>query len=111
MHALEHGAIVVVYNCPGGCADELAAAQAWIDALPPEPATSPCAGDAPRVILAPDPTLDVRWAATAWTWTLRACSFDAPMFRSFFDAHYGQGRETVCRSQVDADQSATGWCP
>jgi hypothetical protein len=111
VHALEHGAVVVAYNCPGGCADEVAAAQAWIDALPVEPETSLCAGDAPRVILVPDPTLDVHWAATAWTWTLRACSFDAPMFQTFFDAHYGHGRETVCRGQFDADQSATGWCP
>lgn len=111
VHALEHGAMVIVYNCPGGCADDLAAAQAWIDALPAEPATSACAGEAPRVILAPDPTLDVRWAATAWTWTLRSCSFDSLMFQTFFDAHYGHGRETVCRSPSDADQSATGWCP
>lgn len=111
VHALEHGTIAVVYNCPAGCADEVAAAQAWIDALPVAPDTGLCPGEAPRVILAPDPTLDVRWGASAWTWTLRACSFDAALFQSFFDAHYGQAPETVCRSTFDADQSASGWCP
>jgi hypothetical protein len=61
VHALEHGAIVIVYNCgDAGCLDEVARAQAFIDALPADPS---CAPDH-RVILAPDPTLDVRWAAT-----------------------------------------------
>ena len=111
VHGLEHGGLVVVYNCPAGCASEVAAAQAWIDALPLESSAEACAGDPPRVILAPDPTLDVRWAASAWTWTLRACAFDPTMFQTFFDAHYGHGLEAVCRSAFDADQSATGWCP
>jgi hypothetical protein len=109
VHGLEHGGIVVVYNCPGGCADEVAAAQAWIDALPVDAVG--CVGDRPRIVLAPDPTLDVRWAATAWTWTLRSCTFDEVMFRQFFDEHYDHGGEVICRSAGDADQSATGWCP
>jgi Protein of unknown function (DUF3105) len=106
VHGLEHGAIAVVYNCPAGCAAEIAAAQAWIDGLPPE---AGCGDARPRVILAPDPTLDVRWAATAWTWTLRACSFDQGMFQQFFDAHYNAGLEFVCSS--GADYSLSGWCP
>jgi len=93
VHALEHGAIVIVYNCgDAGCLDEVARAQAFIDALPADPS---CAPDH-RVILAPDPTLDVRWAATAWTWTLRADCFDEATFGQFFTDHYGHGRETVC---------------
>jgi hypothetical protein len=94
VHALEHGAIVIVYNCPGGCPDEVAQAQAFIDALPVD---SLCTGADPRrVILAPDPTLDVRWAATAWTWTLRAGCFLTDAFAAFARDHYGQGREPLC---------------
>jgi hypothetical protein len=94
VHSLEHGAIVIVYNCPGGCADEVAAAQAMIDALPVDPiCTAPTKR---RVILAPDPTLDVRWAASAWTWTIRAPCFDAAAFSAFAGAHYGMGREDLC---------------
>jgi hypothetical protein len=111
VHGLEHGGIVVAYNCPGGCADEVAAAQAWIDALPVDSEASNCAGAKARIVLTPDPTLDVRWAASAWTWTLRSCTFDPVMFRAFFDAHYNQGGEMICPSTGDADQSATGWCP
>jgi Protein of unknown function (DUF3105) len=94
VHSLEHGAIVIVYNCPDGCADEVAAAQAMIDALPTDPiCTAPTRH---RVILAPDPTLDVRWAASAWTWTLRAPCFDAATFTAFAAAHYGMGGEDLC---------------
>lgn len=103
VHALEHGAVAVVYNCPDGCADEVAVARGWIATLRDKSACTP-----PRVILAPDPTLDVRWAASAWGWTLRADTFDEPAFTAFFDAHHGTG-ENTCSS--GADLSATGWCP
>jgi hypothetical protein len=94
MHSMEHGAVVIVYNCPSGCADEVAAAQAMIDALPVDAdCTAPTKR---RVILAPDPTLDVRWAATAWTWTLRAPCFDAAAFSQFATDHYGKTIENFC---------------
>ena len=94
VHALEHGAIVIVYNCPGGCPDEVAAAQKMIDAFPADPI---CASPPThRLILAPDPTLDVRWAASAWTWTIRATCFDPDAFGAFAQAHYGMGGEDLC---------------
>ena len=43
------------------------------------------------MILAPDPTLPVRWAASAWTWTLRADCFDETAFRQFYADHYDHG--------------------
>jgi hypothetical protein len=93
VHALEHGAVEIVYNCgSAGCPDEVARAQAFIDALPPDPI---CATGR-RMILAPDPTLPVRWAATAWTWTLRADCFDETAFGQFNADHYGNGREATC---------------
>jgi hypothetical protein len=94
VHDLEHGAVVIVYNCPGGCPDEVAAAQAFIDALPSDPLCT--APDVRRVILAPDPTLDVRWGASAWTWTLRADCFLADAFTAFLRDHYDHGREALC---------------
>jgi hypothetical protein len=109
MHGLEHGAVVIVYNCPGGCPAEVAAAQAWIDALPA--ADLLCPGEKPRVILAPDPGLNVRWAASAWGFTLRWCAFDAPLFQTFFTDHYNQTFEKICRGSSEVDRSATGWCP
>ena len=95
MHGMEHGAVVIVYNCGGAgqeCLDEVARAQAFIDGLPPD---TDC-GSGHRVILAPDPTLPVRWAAAAWTWTLQADCFDETGFTQFYADHYGHGREIVC---------------
>jgi hypothetical protein len=94
VHSLEHGAIVIVYNCPDGCADEVEAAQAMIDALPTDATCT--APTQRRVILAPDPHLDVRWAASAWTWTLRASCFDAAAFNAFALAHYNHAGEDLC---------------
>jgi hypothetical protein len=104
VHGLEHGSVIVVYNCPCGCPSEVAAAKAWIAALPTD---ADCAAP-PRVVLAPDPTLDVRWAASAWGFTLRAATFDQPAFQSFFTAHYDHGPESICSGATDG--SAAGWC-
>jgi len=107
VHSLEHGAVVMVYNCPEGCADEVAQAQSLMDGLAPD---ANCAGAKMKIILAPDPTLDVRWAASAWTWTLRAPCLDRQSFTSFIADHY-QGPDTEDECSNGADLSATGWCP
>ncbi len=95
LHALEHGAIVFSYNCPSGCAAEVAQAQALIDALPTDPLCVP--PDPPRrVILTPDPKLDVKWAAASWGWTLKASCLEPALFSAFYLARFGQGPEQVC---------------
>jgi hypothetical protein len=94
MHGLEHGAVVFVYNCgSAGCPDEVASAQALIDSLPLDAPTCPSTR---RVILAPDPTLAVRWGATAWTWTLQADCFDETAFMQFYTDHYDHAPESIC---------------
>lgn len=93
---LEHGAVVMTYNCPGGCAAEVAAAQAFIDSLP---ADGLCGNGGPphnRIVLTPDPLLDVRWAASAWFWTIKAQCFDPVAFRQFVTDHYGKAPENEC---------------
>lgn len=97
VHCLEHGGVVLSYNCPGpsGCASEIAAAEAMIAALPVDPL---CGEVAPlrRVVLVPDPLLDVKWAASAWGWTLKASCFEAGVFSEFYLDHFGQGPEATC---------------
>jgi len=94
VHNLEHGAVEVLYNCPQGCADEVAAAQAFLDALPQDPRCDSVVKH--QTILAPDPTLPARWAAVAWGRSLTADCFDSAAFHSFYDANVGHGPEDIC---------------
>jgi hypothetical protein len=107
VHNLEHGAVVLTYNCPDGCDADVAAAEAMLNALPPDRLCSATAAPR-RTIMTPDPALDVRFAASAWGYTLRAECFDTDVFRSFVERHYGAGPEGVCGGGVDL---ATGVAP
>jgi hypothetical protein len=99
VHNLEHGAVVLLYNCPQGCADEVASAQAFLDALPLDPR---CTAEVKhQTILSPDPTLPARWAAVAWGHSLTADCFDSHTFRSFYDAKVGHGPEDICGDGAD----------
>jgi hypothetical protein len=100
VHDLEHGAVVYSYNCsPDDCADEVAKVQAMIDALPADPA---CASATPRrVVLTPDPLLDVRWGVSAWGATLRATCVDVERFRQFYLNHFALGPEDICNPGTD----------
>lgn len=95
IHAMEHGAVVFYYNCPSGCDAEVAEVEAWLETQPEDPL---CTGQGAlrRAVLTPDPSLDVRWAVSAWGHTLRASCFDAQAFASFYQAHYGDGPEQLC---------------
>ena len=94
VHDLEHGAVLYLYNCPEGCADEVARVQAIIDGLPLDPRCAPEVKH--QVILSPDPTLPTRWAAAAWGHSLRADCVDTQAFRAFYDANFAHGTEDIC---------------
>ncbi|MBV9948241.1 MAG: DUF3105 domain-containing protein, partial [Myxococcales bacterium] len=103
--------VVVTYRCPDGCASEVAAAQTWIDALPDDPLCDPASGDPHvRVLMTPDPDLDVNFAASAWGWTLRAGCFDPDAFTAFFAAHYGNGPEAICSNGADLSGGVQDGC-
>jgi uncharacterized protein DUF3105 len=94
VHDLEHGAIVISYKCAGGCAAELAALQAYVDARPADPL---CAAPVKsRITITPDPLLDVPFAAAAWGFALTSQCFDLPALGAFIDAHYAMGPENFC---------------
>jgi hypothetical protein len=95
VHDLEHGAVVVFYDCPEGCADEVSEVEDFIAALPPDPRCTPF-GVEHQVILVPRPGLGSRWAASAWGVSISADCFDAALFRDFYDAHLGHGPEDLC---------------
>lgn len=108
VHDLEHGAVVLTYNCPGGCDADIAAAQAMLNSLPPDAVCLSTAGVPRRIIMTPFPSLDVPFAASAWGFTLRANCFDTDVFRSFIDRHYGAGPESVCGGGVALEGAPPG---
>jgi hypothetical protein len=106
VHGLEHGAVVIAHNCPGGCADQVAALEAMVAGLPTKPSCS-----RPPVIVTPDPTLDVPFAASAWGYTLRARCFDAERFQKFVERRANHGREYSASDCGTVDLESRGWCP
>ena len=119
VHDLEHGGVVIVYNCAigdagqevpidtsdggdagaGPCPSVAAQLQAVIDAFPSDPKCDPSSGQ-PRVrfVLTPDPLLDVPVAAAAWGWTYKADCVDPATLSKFAKDHYDQGTEEVCEN-------------
>lgn len=99
VHSLEHGAVAILHDCRN-CSEEIEAAGDMIDALPEEPGCA-AQGVPRRVLMTPDPLLDVPWAAAAWTFTLRSRCFEAEIFRNFVIEHIGRGPENICADGRD----------
>lgn len=85
VHNLEHGGIVINYNCPDGCAE---LAQQLKD----------LAGTyRSKIVLAPRPNKDVanRITLVAWTWLDGFNDFDAGRIKAFIAAHKDRGPELL----------------
>jgi endogenous inhibitor of DNA gyrase (YacG/DUF329 family) len=107
VHSLEHGAIVIGYNCPEGCAKEVEDMQAMIDRYPCD---SGCTNlNLRRFVLAPDPRINVRWAASAWNWSWKSTCPDTVSLAKFSHDHYAQGLEDLF--ELGIDLSPQKWCP
>jgi hypothetical protein len=102
VHSLEHGAVVITYSCED-CQDEVAAAKQMITELPVDPLCS--APVERRVILAPDPRLDTRWAASAWGFTLTSECFEPEIFSAFAISHNAAGPEDFCANGLDVSRA------
>jgi hypothetical protein len=85
VHNLEHGWIVLLYNCPDGCDAELDLLREVLDAR-----------DEHDILLTPDPLLEgSRFAAISWTWVY---AFEDPVVEQllcFVDQHYDHSPEIV----------------
>lgn len=82
VHNLEHGAIVLLYNCPDGCPTEVAELEAFTSGHE-------------RVILTPYAALPTRFAATAWEWRWLSDCFDLPAIERFYESRFNKGPEDV----------------
>jgi Protein of unknown function (DUF3105) len=105
VHGMEHGVVVIAHNCLNCDSDIAAIKQLWADT----PRKSAC--PRPPVIVTPDPTLDVPFAAAAWGHILRARCFDRAVFAAFIAANANHGPELFADDCGYADKEAAGWCP
>jgi hypothetical protein len=110
LHGLEHGAVVIAYNCPGGCATDIDAAKQVVAAATPK---AGCLPPKPPVIMTPDPTLEpgFTFIAAAWGQGLRGKCFDAAAFAKFITANMNHGPEFFPTDCGTVDKEAAGWCP
>ena len=54
-----------------------------------------------RLIITPDPNLDVQFAASTWGHMLKADCFDADLVETFIDDHYADAPEDLCGGGID----------
>jgi hypothetical protein len=105
VHSLEHGAVILAYNCPDGCPDVVA----LFEQLAAERTDPRCRryGTLNRVIVVPDPELATPIAAVGWEHRYSATCLDEPSLRAFVDGRYARGREDTCLPGERRER----WCP
>ncbi len=74
IHNMEHGGVILHYNCPDGCPDE-------IDQM------SEIVSLTDETILMPNPDMESRFALTAWNWLMTMELYDDSMARDFVKSH------------------------
>lgn len=94
VHNLEHGGLVLAYNCPEGCPDDIAALEDAVRSLPDDPAC--VAPVRHRAIVVADPLLPSRFAVIAWGTLYTATCVDAEAIRIFARDFYGTAPEDFC---------------
>jgi len=106
LHSAQHGAVIILYNCPQGCASDVATLKALVNSLPVDTSCDPAFKR--RVILAPDKHLDSTFAVVSWGWRMKSNCLDTAAIRAFHAAHYAHGAEDLCGDGVD--YSGNRWC-
>ncbi len=89
VHNLEHGGVVLLYNCPDGCADDVAQLKAIKNGMRPDRYNEV------RIIITPDPLMPRRFAAVAWGFRWQGDSLDTGVAQCFIAARYDRAPESV----------------
>lgn len=89
LHNLEHGGIVVLYNCPDGCPDTVAALKKLAEQVPNSGFGNQ------KILVAPDAKIASKIVALAWTRELDLSDFDRPRLLEFYKRWVDAGPEAV----------------
>jgi hypothetical protein len=90
VHNLEHGGIVVLYQCPSSCAALQAQLQALYTQMPFDGQFQE-----KKVIFTPFPTLDHLLRVQAWGWTMPLDTVDTAAIDAFYREHVNKGPEVI----------------
>ena len=101
VHNLEHGYVVVLYNCPNGCSAQFDQLHSWYKALPADPQlSSQCpqqfgvSAPYPKVLVLPETTMPVKFAVVSWDWyDGMPAGLDINEVQRFYDNHKDQAPE------------------
>jgi hypothetical protein len=88
IHDLEHGAAVILYNCPSACPDEVAQYKGLLTSLPRSSQFNEV-----KLVVSPNNTIDHHIALLAWDYEQDLDSYDAAAIRAFYQAHLDKGPE------------------
>lgn len=90
LHNLEHGSIILLYNCPGGCPDEV---QLLRDVMKDAPLDPDCSEQGiKRLLITPYADMEAKIAATTWGYTWTSSCIDGDTKQEMIDfivAHWG----------------------
>lgn len=88
IHDLEHGGIVVLYNCPSGCADAINQLRGMLTSLPRSKDFNEV-----KLVVSPNTKIEHQFVLLAWDYEKDMDSFDADTVRSFYLEHLDKGPE------------------
>ena len=92
LHNLEHGAVVLLYNCPGGCPDVVAQLRELHGSLP-RSRNAKVGG--PRLLVTPYTDMDSQIAVVSWGWLLELNEVDRDQITRFYNSRIDRGPECV----------------
>jgi hypothetical protein len=105
LHSMEHSAVVLAYNCDlvtaagGDCASLAGQLAQYRTNRPKDPLCADVVHN--RIIVTPDPALDVPFAAAAWGHMIKADCFDMAEVDDFVSQFYGMNYENFCTGGTD----------
>lgn len=91
VHNLEHGYVVVTYNCPSACTADLQTLSTWYRSLPPD-----AGGGVPyaKFIAVPYPAQKDTWDVVSWDWfDPMGSTFNLNEIKKFYANHTNQAPE------------------
>lgn len=92
LHNLEHGAVVLLYNCPSACPELVSQLESLYARMPPD---SNGQVESPRLLIIPYTDMDRRIAIVAWDQVVELDAVDADAILGFYSMFVNRGPECV----------------